>query len=700
MKNKLWTIRDLLATSLAGAALFYIHALTRTRTIADPDRYLHLTISKIMAESGQWSLETLPQVHGLGWDKFFSDKEPLFHTLGALLHRGWGEAGVLLLPAVLSFFVLLTISLRIWLGSEKKSWLLALGMATAAYLCNPNLLHRFGLLRAHTLGVSLFLLLECALLLQSGWMAFSACFLFALSYHAFYLPFLLLIAHAASLKLCRKNDSLKPIFWASLGIGTGLILSPSFPGNLYMTWRVIQIALFEVGAASLNFGNELYPINTLNLLRAHGGFLAISGILAFGFGRSKKWETDELRPALAAGVLWLLMLKSPRASEYLLPVLIILAGSVVLSRSALAGSRWLRGGFLLLLISPLAAPGSLDFYHPKKEASGVVPPSLIKAVMSLPEESPRIFNIEWDISPQLIYANPKISVVDVLDPSLLFDFDRPLHDSRVSIAELRMPDLVGYLARAYPSDYLATKSPALKGIGELDPTLIRIYPSREDKPDPSGISLFRIRPESREHFMVEYPSARGADGLSFERTAQLGPKSAELVPLKAREGAGVAGGPTYLDAGIYFERHEADRPVSAERAEQVRCLLLTPSPAEMAKAAGRTLLGVGGGRYLRVWLNGARLYNTGEAPSSPKLIHQLIRLKRPLARSDRLEILACSQVAGSFLGVALSTWSPKDLEGICQAKDWRPDPSQRDLELWANLGALHGTCVGTLADQK
>ncbi len=711
-----------LATCLSAAILYWIDQRTVGRVLADPDRYLHLSINRMLAESGQWALDALPQVHGLGWDKFFPDKEPLFHTIGALLHRIGGEPGSLLLPWISSTAVLLAMALRIRLTSRagavgrkpilKDPWLLALVISSIGFFSNPNILFRFNLMRSHTLGVAFFLLLDSALLIQSSALSFLASLLFALSYHAFYLPLLLLACHLGAQGIVARGRTMGELAgqlrgcvgWGVLGILSGLILSPSFPGNVSMTWRVMQIALFEVGSANLTFGGELYPINTLSLLRAHGGFLAMTVVLAFGFGRARKWAIDELRPALAIAVFWVLMLKSPRAGEYLLPLMISLVGSVLLSNSELAVSRREKIAYLLLLLSPLVHPTSLDFYSKPGRSDSLVTPTLLNAMRTLPEERPRFFNIDWDISPQLIYANPKITVVDVLDPSLLLAYDRDLHEWRTSLIEGRMPDVTGFLTKVYQADYIATVQPRLIPLFDRDPTLIRIFPTGDTKPDPRNIAIYRIQRASRDHFVTAYENLAGVDGLNPETAVSLNPRDSRLHPLTAKAGMGVAGGPTYLDGGALFPRLSIQPGLQDGRADQIRCFKASPSPLEISRSAGSTVLGIGGGSYLRIWLNGKKLYNSITSPSEAALVHQLVRLPRPMAPRDQLEVVACSQVTGTVLGIALSTWNDRELITLCKAKQRYNQedslPALSDALTWPQVGSLQPTCIGALAREQ
>ncbi|MGZ3650875.1 MAG: hypothetical protein ACXWSC_06845 [Bdellovibrionota bacterium] len=90
MKRKILLVVGFIAVAV-GFALFLKVKLVSD---GDPDRYYHIALSKITAESGRPFLRSLPQVEDLGWGDYFVDKEFLFHEVTTLGYVIGGERGV------------------------------------------------------------------------------------------------------------------------------------------------------------------------------------------------------------------------------------------------------------------------------------------------------------------------------------------------------------------------------------------------------------------------------------------------------------------------------------------------------------------------------------------------------------------------------------------------------------------------------
>ncbi len=88
----------------------------------------------------------------------------------------------------------------------------------------------------------------------------------------------------------------RPLLWAGIGIGLGMIINPYFPDNLIFTWHHLLPKLQE--ATSVSVGNEWYPYDTLQLLREFpAGFGCVcKRRIGFGIDRPKNGLADSHYP--------------------------------------------------------------------------------------------------------------------------------------------------------------------------------------------------------------------------------------------------------------------------------------------------------------------------------------------------------------------------------------------------------------------
>lgn len=191
---------------------------------SDPDRYYHLRLSQISADEGLQS--TLPQAEDLGWGDKFPDKEFLFHILTSATHFVGGEKLLSHLPFFLQFliFVCLFLACRRFL-STKEALLLILFAIAGNYWFSL----RMSMLRPHVLAILVFcLLLYACMFSRSRYVAPLLCFLYALAYHAIYVPLVGIGCFALVHFWNRDFSWLKTLAYAVLALIAGTILSPYF----------------------------------------------------------------------------------------------------------------------------------------------------------------------------------------------------------------------------------------------------------------------------------------------------------------------------------------------------------------------------------------------------------------------------------------------------------------------------------------
>ena len=126
------------------------------------------------------------------------------------------------------------------------------------------------------------------------------------------------------------------------------------------------------------------------------------------------------------------------------------------------------------------------------------------------------------------------------------------------------------------------------------------------------------------------------------------------------------------------------------------CAAVRPLGIEVEKHAGATLLGLGGGQWLRVWLNGSALLNHHVSTPKPRILHELVTLPRPLLATDRLDAIVCSRRTANYLGLAMSLWKKKDIVDLCHKKVPDPQPAEGEPADWLYSGTKETTCLASI----
>lgn len=465
-------------------ALFYFPP--RLVGLNDPDRFYHLGLSRLIAEQGL--LRTLPQVEDLGWGLYFPDKEFLFHALTGSAYWLGGPLGVLLVVPLLGIGIMLC--LYVPLSRILPPWRAAALISTAALL-SPVLIFRLTMLRPHLLAIFFFCLLLAGILRGRAWLAALAAAGFALSYHAFYIPVIVIVI-AACFRWPEASGGPRRWQWAIAGLACGIILNPYFPSTLAMSWVHVKIALGIGLPLGLRSGTELQPIGLWEYLDFFS-FLPVALIAAAVLAWVKR-----LRPTPDDAGFWflfalsaflvLLSMKSSRATEYAVPSVILLCGYCL----ALAPRvRWLWMTCLALLVTQ--GHSSITYYRdiwslPQQGYSGWY----LSAVELLPPQADgqKVFNCEWATGSYLLFARPSVRFVDLLEPALLWQRSPALYVARERLLAGVETDPHRVLRSQFKANYVLCGTQELNSQMEADPEHFRPIPGLQ----PMGpLRVFQVK---------------------------------------------------------------------------------------------------------------------------------------------------------------------------------------------------------------
>ena len=662
----------------------------------DPDRYFHFALARETAKAGKLYLDSVPQVIGLGWHNYFPDKEFLFHQATLLGHHINGDQGVVYASLLfgLSIFLVLYFIASTYLPSHLAF------LSTCVALFSP-ILYRLFLLRPHTMAIFAFLLMQWSLITKRKKMLLVSAAIFVLSYHAFYIAIISLILSYAALLYIQKSEwkeLLRFHSWGLAGVIFGILLNPYFPSNLVMGWNIAKItSLVNDPLVSIRFGTELYPVlSNIFVFRFLVPILILcaSAILFFknhAVSSSKENAGAHLYSLLLLFTFLAMATQSPRAGEYAIPVASI---TLVFTLGHLSKIKY---GQLSLLLITLSLTGYVFF---KSYTSSLTPLendrviSSLAAAKSVPISSanpnPIVFNCDWDRTPYLYYAKPEARFNDILDPSLFVIADHTKANLRELFNQGLVPNPRRLMKEVFQADYVMCSSPSVIQQLQHDTSFRQIFPrNREDvlegQSTPHVFSVMQnISPQFIKKF--EWQEWKNVEVTNYFKMV---PQNAVI----ARSGKTELHENTYLNLGVEMPLTSIDK----KDTKKAVCATVTPSKAEVSLHQGASLLGVGGGRNIRIWRNGKPLFASHAAFPTIRNVRQLIPIP-PVSKNDKFEIAVCSAGNSDYWGLALSFWRERELDDLCKEKAWDKNPhNPPELKGWSFSQSPKETCIAPIA---
>lgn len=457
-----------------------------TPALVGVDGYYHLRMAELI-RAEDW----LPEFRWLPLTILspaaYYDHHFLYHLI--LAPFAWGDpaaggaARLALGGKIASVLIASLAFLAVWVGLRRHVrwaaiWTLGLFALSEAFLYRMSM--------PHAQSASLLLLVIAFFLLverRAVWLA-PLGFAYVWLYDAF--PLLLLVAAsslASDLILQRRMDA-RPILYAGLGIGLGLLVNPYFPRNLAF---ILQHLVPKLGQPGIPVGNEWYPYDTWALLTNSGPAFAAIGVGIFSLGkREARLDRATLMALLLTAVFGALFLRARRFAEYSPPFSLVFL--------ALAASPWL-GGWVdrrpelrrrlpLALAVFLALPLSWMTWQARQAVAGSAPLDRYGHAAAWLARHSRtgdlVFQTDWDDFPRLFFYNTTNRFTVGLDPTYLQLADEDLYEEWAAITrgEVERP------SRAIGSRFGArfvftdTQHEDFLEVAEDDPGLREIYRDR------------------------------------------------------------------------------------------------------------------------------------------------------------------------------------------------------------------------------
>jgi hypothetical protein len=424
------------------------------------------------------------------------------------------------------------------------------------------------------------------------------------------------------------------------GFGLGALVNPYFPSNISLWMLELRSATNAAAVPARDLPVELFPLPILSFGQvAQENFLFYGCVVIAGlvFAMSARALDPEVRRealflTVVSLALAVLTLKTERVLEYSAPVICILCAFLV---GQLKDKRWKVVAMVAIALTAL--PGLGHYLHELPDSS-LRARMTFRAIKHLPAAASgqRIYHDDWSLAPYLLYRRPDVRVVDVGNPAWLLRMSPRLFGLRQQLSAGRIPYPFGVIRHEFGAKYVLAKRTLTARILEADPHFTRLFPVDywENEELPPGVSfLYSVRDEPIANQVFDFDIA-------------------DNVVLSKDPSPGVLRSP-YLDLD----------PLSGPHGE--RCVYVHPAAAEVAKHSGATVVGIGGGKTIRLWQHDQPIATLSGGPE-PRLLNAFALLPSPLAADDEFQVEVCSAIGDSYMGLALSLWKKDEIEAACR----------------------------------
>ncbi len=453
-----------------------------TPDMPDNDGFYHIKLAWLMrTESLKPAFPWLP-LSILNENEFY-DHHFLFHV--ALMPFTFGDLRLGAKWAAVTFSAIAFLSVWYLFHRQKLplAWLWAVGLLGIS----DAFLYRMSITRAQSLSFAM-LVLGLAWILEGKYKHLAILsFLYVWMYDAFPLMLAVAALHSASIFLLERRLEFRPLLWAGIGIGLGLVVNPYFPDNLIFTWHHLLPKLQD--ATSVSVGNEWYPYDTEQLLRnSLPALIAFAGgSLALGLS-GRKMDLRTTASFLLALLFAVMLFKARRFVEYFPPFALIFAAfawtPLFDEQPQSNSSKWplLRGAAPIILLA-LAVSAGIAKSIPAAQESIIdsKPYTLYEGAANwLAENTPpgeRVFQTDWDDFQRLFFYNTHNTYLAGLDPTYLQLYDADLYDVWVDITRGRVEHPSNLIRERFSARYIHTDlnhGNFLKRAAD-DPGLVEVY---------------------------------------------------------------------------------------------------------------------------------------------------------------------------------------------------------------------------------
>lgn len=494
-------------TLLTGTGLFALFVMFlatvqfSTPNLVGNDGYFHIKMAYLMRTEGLRPLFDWLPLTILNSEDFI-DHHFLYHVLLIPFTfddlRLGAKAASVIFPALT--FLLVWWLLRGQQVPYAAVWSLGLLVVSEAFI------YRMSMPRAMSLSLAAMVLgLHWLLTDKHRWLLPLA-FLYVWLYNAFPLILVMTGAYVVARWLIDGRIIWRPLVYAGLGVGLGLVINPYFPDNLTFVYHHFAPKL--AGTTSIRVGNEWYPYKTTQLMENSGLALIAFLVGVFGLGLyDRRMDTRTATSFFLVTLFGAMLFKARHFVEYFPPFALIFAAFVwaPLLQRWLEGTTWHSISDLPLdqAISRLQRTAPAHIWR-KRVISGMMLAALLPAIWfnlnasrdSLRSSKPyqryagaaawlqantpagaRVFQTDWDDFPRLFFYNTHNTYTLGLDPTYMQLRDPALYDIWVDISKGRVEQPSATISYRFGASYVLTDldhKSFLREAGD-DPDLPEVY---------------------------------------------------------------------------------------------------------------------------------------------------------------------------------------------------------------------------------
>jgi hypothetical protein len=456
----------------------------------DPDSYYHTRLSALMGEQGLKPPFPYLPLSVLNEREYY-DHHFLFHV--AMIPFTWFDLRLGGKWAAVLFAAVAFMSIWNLLRGQhiRYAWLWALGLlaVSAAFL------YRFSQVRAQSLSLAVLALALHWMMQGKYGRLVPLGFVYVWLYNAFPLLAVLAGAYTTAILVIERRLELRPLIFAGIGLGLGLLINPYFPSNVIFAVRHIAPKVSD--ATAVDVGNEWFPYRTATLLENSPLALAALALGAIGLGlRGKRMDTPTAASLFIALGFGYMLFTARRYVEYYPPFALIfsaLAWAPLLNPDSpdhiLQGFHlpsWLiRWGPHAMLMIIISVGGWRTLRNAHDQIAEARPfDRYAGAATWLKENTPtnaRVFQTDWDDFPRLFYYNTHNTYLIGLDPTYMQLYNKDLYDTWVEITEGKVRQPAEIIATLYGSQYVHTdlQHSDFIDIAEADPGLEEVYRDKD-----------------------------------------------------------------------------------------------------------------------------------------------------------------------------------------------------------------------------
>lgn len=463
-------LRTWFAGLFLGAIFFTFLYLVQTASpsLAGTDGYYHIKFAYVMRTEGLKPEFPWLQLTVLNAREFY-DHHFLFHI--ALIPFTFGD---LLQGAKLASVVFSTLAfLGIWLLFHRQGILYASLWSLGLLAISEAFIYRMSLVRAMSLSLLVLVVgLHWMFTHKYKYLSFLG-FFYVWLYNAFPLLIAIVVLYTLALAIIERRLELRPLFYASLGVGLGILINPYFPHNIIFVYRHLLPKLIETTAVRV--GNEWYPYDTTQLMQNSPLALVafISGILALGLNE-RRMDARTATTFLVSILFGVMLFRARHFIEYFAPFALIFAAfsweSLIHSSPRLPAAgvqlakhrwAWFRNWLPLFLILLFLLPGLwITFQDARNSVKGSTSfERYAQAAAWLENNTPpgeRVFQTDWDDFTRLFFYNTHNTYLIGLDPTYMQLYDAELYDLWVEITKGDVERLSDYIYPRFGARYILT----------------------------------------------------------------------------------------------------------------------------------------------------------------------------------------------------------------------------------------------------